>query len=565
MLSVQARQTYSMRTSDGVRLDADVYFPDAEGPFPVLLMRQPYGRAIASTVVYAHPRWYAAHGYIVVIQDVRGRGSSEGVFDLFAHEVSDGKETVTWAAQLPGSDGQVGMYGFSYQGMTQLQAAEARPAALKTIAPAMTGYHLYEDWATEHGALYFQLGLMWALQLAVETARLQGDVSRFDQLIKVAHQLPVRDSIPLCPDVLSEVSSFFRDWVTRPADDSYWQRLTPQLSQVDLPMLHIGGWFDPYLRGDLRLYREMAARSQYLHHFWVGPWGHIPWSQKVGEVDFGLAAISPVDQLQIRWFDAILKGKNKRELLAKQPVCLFEMGRNQWRRLAVWPNEAGQADSTSDNGKLTYYLQSEGLSHIRVDSGVLALTASTLSASDTLVHDPWNPAPALGGHSAVPAGSFERTAVDMRADVLTYTSLPLESELRVIGIPIVKCAIATTSASYDLCAVLSRVDQKGKVYNLTQGYRRIDNAIAHPVTNEPLQPKEAKLVALRLHPTCFSLFIGECLRLSLSAACFPAYAINDGTGLPPAQSRLINAQIITLIVEVGAESGSSLQLSTSPD
>ena len=106
-----------MYTRDGVRLDADVYRPNAEGPFPVLLMRQPYGRAIASTIVYAHPCWYAAHGYIVVIQDVRGRGSSEGTFTLFENEVADGEDTLKWAAELPGCDGQIGMYGFSYQGM----------------------------------------------------------------------------------------------------------------------------------------------------------------------------------------------------------------------------------------------------------------------------------------------------------------------------------------------------------------------------------------------------------------------------------------------------------------
>ncbi|HSM82762.1 MAG TPA: CocE/NonD family hydrolase, partial [Nodosilinea sp.] len=134
-----------------IDLVADVYYPVGAGPFPVLLMRQPYGRAIASTVVYAHPRWYASHGYIVVIQDVRGRGSSGGEFDLFRHEAADGLATVQWAAQLPQSSGAVGMYGFSYQGMTQLYAAAQQPPALKALAPAMVGYDLYADWAYENG------------------------------------------------------------------------------------------------------------------------------------------------------------------------------------------------------------------------------------------------------------------------------------------------------------------------------------------------------------------------------------------------------------------------------
>ena len=110
LLPVAEPQTASMRTADGTRLDADIYRPDRSGAFPVLLMRQPYGRRIASTVVYAHPSWYAANGYIVVIQDVRGRGTSEGRFRLFADDVADGGETIAWAAGLPGSSGRVGMY-----------------------------------------------------------------------------------------------------------------------------------------------------------------------------------------------------------------------------------------------------------------------------------------------------------------------------------------------------------------------------------------------------------------------------------------------------------------------
>jgi uncharacterized protein len=130
---------------------SDIYRPDAAGEFPVLLMRQPYGRAIASTVVYSHPAWYAKHGYIVVIQDVRGHGTSEGEFNLFASETADGFDTVNWAANLPGSNGKVGMYGFSYQGITQLYASAAKPSPSIAICPAIVGCNLYADWAYEGG------------------------------------------------------------------------------------------------------------------------------------------------------------------------------------------------------------------------------------------------------------------------------------------------------------------------------------------------------------------------------------------------------------------------------
>lgn len=537
-----------MHTRDGLRLDADVYVPSPrtgrEGPWPVLLMRQPYGRAIASTIVYAHPSWYAAQGYLVVIQDVRGRGTSEGHFDLFAHEVDDGQDTVRWAAQLPESNGHVGMYGFSYQGMTQLQAAEGcaegKVAALKAIAPAMTGYHLYEDWAYENGALCLQLGLTWAIQLAAETARIEGNTTAYQKLLAASRNLPLWSETPAQPAVLSDIPSFFHQWIAHSNSGEYWQQLTPQLSNVDLPMLHIGGWFDPYLRGDLRLHTEMSARSQHPQPLCIGPWAHIPWSRQVGEVDFGPAASSAIDQLQIRWFNHTLKGEPWTDPL----IQLFEMGRNLWRQFDQWPQTSAK----------TYCAKSDGLTNIREDSGLLVeaetrVLKTEASSTDTLVHDPWNPAPALGGHSAIPAGSFERTAVDARGDVLTYTSLPLENELRVVGVVELCSAIATSAISHDLCAVLSRV-KDGKVHNLTQGYCRIDT----------LTTAEPNPIKLRLHPTCFSLKAGDRLRLSLSAACFPAHPVNGGTGAQPADEKWIEAQIVTLAITMGGSNGTKITL-----
>ncbi|HEY9738667.1 MAG TPA: CocE/NonD family hydrolase, partial [Trichocoleus sp.] len=339
-----------MKTRDGVRLDADVYYPEDEGRFPVLLMRQPYGRAIASTVVYAHPTWYGSQGYIVVIQDVRGRGSSEGEFRLFAHEAEDGADAVAWAAQLPGSTGQVGMYGFSYQGMTQLYAAAAGAPALKALAPAMVGYDLYADWAYENGALLLQAGLGWAIQLAAETARLKGDEAAFGRLYAASRQLPLHGPVPARPQILAELAadSFFHDWLDHPQPDDYWQALKPDLSQVDLPMLHVGGWFDPYLRGTLRLYLEKAQGTT-PQHLWIGPWGHLPWDRKVGAIDFGPKAVSPIDRLQIRWFDQFLKRKNS-GILLDDPVSLFEMGTNQWRSFGAWPDLESQSNSGSNSG-----------------------------------------------------------------------------------------------------------------------------------------------------------------------------------------------------------------------
>ncbi len=542
MFNVRLKETASMLTRDGVRLDADIYRPEAEGKFPVLLIRQPYGRAIASTIVYAHPTWYAAHGYIVVIQDVRGRGTSEGNFKLFAHEIEDGEDTVQWAAALAGSTGQVGMYGFSYQGMTQLYAAAAKPPALKAICPAMIGYDLYTDWAYEGGAFCLQANLSWAIQIAAETARLKGDVAAYQTLATAAKHLPLSDSVPADPDTLRDLypDSFYHEWLQHSAPDDYWEQLSPKshLHAVDLPMLHIGGWFDTFLRGTIHLYKEMAARSADRQQLIVGPWAHLPWGRKVGAIDFGAAAASPCDRLQIRWFDQWLKGVNT-GLLTEPPIALFEMGSNQWRSFDTWHS----ADPTP------FFLASTGLASMSDQEGTLTPLPpqSFTPSADVLVHDPWRPVPASGGHASAPSGPYDRSSLDCRTDILTYTSEPLTEDLHLVGEVSALIYGAADLPGFDLCAVLSNVHPNGTVYNVTQGYIHV-----FPQPTTPLQ--------ISLQPTCICIPKGNAIRLSLSAACFPAYPVNAGTGTPPGETRLMDQQIITVTVASGGDRPSQVLL-----
>ena len=540
MLRVRPSETASMLTRDGVRLDADIYRPEATGDFPVLLMRQPYGRAIASTVVYAHPSWYAAQGYIVVVQDVRGRGTSEGEFRLFIHEVADGEDTVNWAAELPGSTGAVGMYGFSYQGMTQLYAAIAQPPALKTICPAMVGYDLYADWFYEGGAFCLQTNLGWAIQLAAETARLQGDAAAHYTLYTAAQNIPLYDPVPSLTECLRKLApnSFYYEWLQHTQPDEYWQQISPKqrLQAVDLPMFHVGGWFDTYLRGTLHCYKDFASRSGYRQQLLVGPWAHLPWCRQVGAVDFGSEAVTPVDQLQVQWFEQFLKGKDI-GLLDQPPVRLFELGGDRWRYFDKYPCE---------NHK-SYFLSTTGLASIREDAGTLNPKSEIQNSFDVLVHDPWRPVPALGGHAAVPAGSFERSHLDCRSDVLTYTTEPLTTDLHLAGDVAVEVWCEADQPSHDLCAVLSEVRADGSVYNFTQGYFHVASSQQNPLS-------------VKLQATCARIVKGHALRLSLSVACFPAYPMNPGIGSPLGSTRLMDARIVTLMVSCGGDRASQVLL-----
>ncbi|MGK7939033.1 MAG: CocE/NonD family hydrolase [Crocosphaera sp.] len=515
----------SLITRDGIRLDADIYRPDSMESFPILLMRQPYGKKIASTVVYAHPIWYASHGYIVVIQDVRGRGTSKGSFNLFANEIEDGFDTINWVSQLPKSTGKVGMYGFSYQGMTQLYAAEAKPKALKTICPAMIAYDLYHDWGYENGAFCLQTNLGWAIQIAAETAKLKGDSIAFQKLYQASRNLPLSEQIPAYPNILKEVAqdSFYHDWINQANPKDYWDKLSPQsfINKLDLPMLHIGGWFDPYLRGTVNLYHAMKQKSNYSQNLIIAPWGHLPWGSRLGEQNYTKVAASFVDQYQIDWFDYYLKGKDI-DHLSSQPISLFEMGSNQWKYSQTWSN----------NQEKNYYIFSQGLANIREDDGQLIEKNPDDNVHDIIIHDPWRPVPSLGGHASIPSGSFDRSQLDSRFDILTYTSAKLTENLSISGVPFIELYCNADAPSFDICAILSEVLPDGKVYNFSQGYTRIDS--------------DKLPIKVPLQPTCIKLRKGNCIRLSLSGACFPAYALNTGTGKLPSEERLIDAKIITI-------------------
>lgn len=538
------KETTSMQTRDGIRLDADIYRPVSEENFPILLMRQPYGKAIASTVVYAHPIWYAKQGYIVVIQDVRGRGTSEGDFELFSNEIEDGYDTVIWASQLAGSTGKVGMYGFSYQGMTQLYAAINKPEALKTIAPAMIAYDLYSDWAYENGAFCYQINLAWGIQLAAETARLKRDFIAYKILYFASKNLPLYDHPSLFQEALRKYapSNFYYQWLKHPENDEYWQNLSPKtyFQNVDLPMLHIGGWFDPYLRGTLNLYQEMSKKSQFKQHLIIGAWGHLPWGNTLGDRHYGQTANSPIDELQIIWFNKFLKNINH-EIFKQLPVYLFEMGSNQWHFLENFNNQNQQV----------YHLNSTGLASIRDDNGKLLEVENNQvipNSEDILIQDFWRPVPSFGGHAAIPSGVFERSELDNRSDILTYTSEVLKEDLHIAGVIELAIYCNADTASFDLCAIVSEVFSDGKVYNFTQGYMRIK--------------KESKLIKLTLQSTFIKIAKNHRIRLSLSGACFPAYSINSGVESKEANPLILDSNIMTLKINCGSQNNSYLLLPT---
>ncbi|MBF2057441.1 MAG: CocE/NonD family hydrolase [Cyanobacterium sp. T60_A2020_053] len=507
-----SKETATIKTRDGVNLVADIYRPQTTEKLPILLMRQPYGRAIASTVVYAHPRWYAQQGYIVVIQDVRGRGDSGGEFELFSHEIADGEDTLQWLSNLNGSTGEVGMYGFSYQGMTQLYCAISGGGALKTICPAMVAYDLYSDWAYENGAFCRELNLAWALQLSAETARLKQDLHAYSILYFASRNLPDRYIPSQVEEVLRKYcpSNFYYQWLKHSENDDYWQQLSPSnyFENVDLPMLHIGGWFDNYLRGTMNLYQKMTKKSHFQQSLIIGPWAHLPWGNKRGSQFYSTNANNDINEIQIQWFDYYLKGKKNTDLIPKN-IKLFVMGANKY----IF------AEKFDGQNNINFYLNSTGLANIRDDDGKLINDniENIENSEDTIVNDFWRPSPSLGGHYSSNAGSFERRELNNRSDILTYTSAPFTTDLTIMGDVEIELYVICERETFDINAVLSEVREDDTIYNFTQGYKRVKN---HQQTSTK--------VTFKLQPTCYEIKRGRALNLSISSSAFPAFNLNQG-------------------------------------
>jgi len=221
-------------------------------------MRQPYGRAIASTVTYAHPSWYAQGGFAVLVQDVRGRGDSEGAFLGFQQEASDTSETLRWMRQQPWCNGKVGTYGFSYQGLSQLlySSTEHLPDAL---APAMCGLDERLHWASEGGCHWWALGLGWALQLAAQHCQREGDHQGWEEIRRSLEDGAfVRDGMALL-ERFDPTGMGLRWLKTDPRQPDDWvQHHTPQ-ELWQRPMLLIGGWHDPHLMGVLDLWNRSSS------------------------------------------------------------------------------------------------------------------------------------------------------------------------------------------------------------------------------------------------------------------------------------------------------------------
>ena len=516
-----------VKMRDGVSLVGDVYRPKVEGRFPVLLERTPYDRSEESSMAYE----LASHGYVVVLQDTRGRYESDGDFYPFRDESQDGFDTVEWAAKLEYANGKVGMFGGSYVGATQMLAAMAKPPHLVAVFPFLTGSDYYDGWTYQSGVLMQWFTSSWGSILAVDTLR-----RRAEENLKPKEwvaTMPVENYPLLTLPAPGSLAPYFRDWIEHERSDAYWQRwrVSDHYREMDVKGLHAAGWHDLFLKGSIKNYTglhteainpEVRAGQRLL----IGPWAHTPTSAegKVGDVVFGKSAVLDMTGTALKWFDYTLKGR-RNDFTDAAPVRLFIMGENVWRDEQEFP--------LARTRYTKYYLHSTRGANGPASDGELRLTAPGEGRPDQFVYDPKNPVPTIGGRLccglAVPPGPFDQRANESRPDVLMFSTPPLEKDLEVTGFITLDLYAATSAVDTDFTALLADVAETGYARFLTDGVvrARYRDGTERP---EEVAPNRIYKYTIDLWATSNVFKKGHRLRLYISSSNFPRFNRNPNTG-----------------------------------
>ncbi len=521
---VRLERRVPCRMSDGVLLYADHYYPPQAGPQPTLLMRQPYGRDIASTVVYAHPAWFARHGYNVVIQDVRGRGDSEGEFYPFRHEGRDGAETIAALRGRPECNGRIGMYGFSYQGMTQYLAAAEQPAGLECIAPAMTAHDLYHGWFYHGGALRLASTLGWGLQMLKADARRLHLREASEGLERAWANLPAQylstpyDDHPAFNH--DRLPTYVRDWFAHDAPGEFWSAMdvSKSIDRIKVPGLHISGWYDTYLKGTVDAFLSMrrgagsphARENQYLV---AGPWVHLPWSDRIGGRFLGDQAALDTDALLLRWCNHWLKDTH--EFDGEPRIRHFALHHNTWHR----------ADEFAEPTCI-FYLHSEGRANSSKGDGVLACSLPRADdPPDIFVYDPEVPVPPPGGLASTP-GPVDQHAIATGNHVLVYTTAPLAAPLHIFGTTEAVLYASTSSAHADFVVKLVCMRASGEATFVSIGIVR-----SRYLFGASYAPDSVQTWNVTLEPASCVFETGDRIRIEIASSAYPLYDRNPGTAV----------------------------------
>jgi uncharacterized protein len=473
---------------DGVELLADRWAPRlGDEGLPTALIRTPYGRRGIFGTFMARP--LAERGYQVLIQSTRGGFGSGGVFDPMRQERADGLATMDWVVAQPWFGDSMVLVGGSYLGYVQWAVADALPPQVKAMIPQITESALTLEFLRKDG-MSLEVPFDWGVLVA-------GQERRWELLRQPCRPRKVRRALGTLPlgraDVaaLGRRSDYIQHILAGDTEDERWAGVDHRhrVAAVRVPVSSIGGWYDIFLPGQIRDF-EILQEAGRAARLTIGPWTHLSTDgTPVREaIEFGLAHA---------------RGEQPPE---RAPVRLYVMGEEAWRDFDSWP-PAGYAAQR-------FHLHPDGL---------LSAEPPRESAPDRYRYDPADPTPAVGGVRVVrDSGRVDNTALEARADVLTYTTAVLDQDVEVIGEVSAEVWFRSSLPHADLFVRLCDVDRRGRSYNVCDGLTSLTDA------------DRITRVTVRLWPTAYRFRRGHRIRVQVSSGAFPRYARNPGTGEPRA-------------------------------
>ena len=534
---VKVERGVEVKMRDGVILRGDIYRPDSSGKFPVLLERTPYRRWTWGKDFDIAQR-AASRGYVVFLQDVRGRYTSDGDWYPFLHESDDGYDTIEWIAAQPYSNGKVGMFGGSYVGATQMLAAIAHPPHLAGICPIVTASNYHDGWTYQGGAFEQGFDQSWTTGLARES--LSRQIDQMPNLPEDVNTLPLTDyslfgmnPATAVDGSTAKIAQYYLDWLAHPSYDEYWKRwsIEEHYADIRVPALITAAWYDIFLGGSLRNYiglKAGAATEEARHgqRLLVVIGGHAGVGRKIGAVDFGPEAEKySEDEMTLRWYDYLFKGVQNGFAISK-PVRIFVMGTDQWRDEESWPLVRAKATK--------YFLHSKGGANSSRGDGLLSTNAPANESPDKFTYDPGKPVPTVGGPLCCDAdhlapGPRDQRSVEERDDVLVYSTPPLDRDLEVTGPIYLEFFASSSAVDTDFTAKLVDVFPDGTVINLTEGVLRARYRDSQ-ATPTLLTPGKIVPLSIDLWATSNVFRAGHRLRLEVSSSNFPRFDRNLNTG-----------------------------------
>jgi len=543
---------------DGTLLATDIYLPASSGPHPVILQRTPYGHTLGHGCfanTSGQMAFWARNGYVGITQDARGTFRSHGTFRPFFQEQADGYDAVEWAAKQSWSNGKVAMAGTSYFGVTQWQAALTAPPHLVAIAPSVTSTDYHDHWTYVNGVFDLWFGQSWLLAffapdqyrrqgiaqgMSVEAAREASDQYLNDGKKKIltewAPQLPLAD----IPEYRT-LAPYYYEWLAHPNYDSYWAKIDieHQFGSIRVPAFVTGGWYDLFQVGSVRSFEgmrkrggsDLARNGTMLIMHGTGAHGGP-----------GVIAPSPentsvnVQALQLRFYDRYVKGVDNG--IDREPrVRLFVMEPPDSGKQAggFWVN--GDSFPLKGTELIRFNLRSGGHANTRMGDGELDADRPSEGADDNFTYDPRKPVPSFGGGlccttlgSYFASGAQDQTELEMRNDVLVYTSAPLARDLEVLGQVKVKFWAKSSARDTDFTAKFVDVHPDGFAQNLLDRIVRARFRKGSKKAPSLIQPGVAYEYEMDLGYTGALIKTGHRIRLDISSSNFPHFARNMNTG-----------------------------------